>query len=211
MPAVGETPDGVATWRVTADGDPVTVRSRAQWVGSAEAAPQTAHPLARLVRTAHVSLVGWDHVSELEVIRPEYPVLFFADAGRRLPAQLPLPADWPARRGRHLGRRAPARPGRVRDHGARPARPRDPPDGLYRRGHLGQLPAAGPGAPGTRPGAGQRRAPRAFPPALGVEAVITGLTCTWNPASCLDGIDEARPPSARLTTWCAIRLLRRSG
>jgi superfamily I DNA/RNA helicase len=93
LPAVGEAPDGVATWRVTADGDPVVVRSRAQWVGAAEAAPQTAHPLARPVRTVHVSLVGWDHVSELEVIRPEDPVLFFADDGRRLPAQLPLPPD----------------------------------------------------------------------------------------------------------------------
>ena len=93
LPAVGEAPDGVATWRVTADGDPVTVRSRAQWVGSAEAAPQTAHSLARPVRTVHVSLVGWDHVSELEVIRPEDPFLFFADDGRRLPAQLPLPSD----------------------------------------------------------------------------------------------------------------------
>ena len=50
LPAVGDTPDGVATWRVTADGDPVMVRSRAQWVGSAEAAPQTVHPLTRPVR-----------------------------------------------------------------------------------------------------------------------------------------------------------------
>ena len=68
LPAVGEAPDGVATWRVTADGDPVTVRSRAQWVGSAEAAPQATHPLARPVRTVQVSLVGWDHVSELDVV-----------------------------------------------------------------------------------------------------------------------------------------------
>jgi superfamily I DNA/RNA helicase len=93
LPAVGEAPDGVAMWRVTADGDPVTVRSRVQWVGSAEAAPATDHPLARPVRTVHVSLVGWDHVSELEVVRPSDPVLFFSDDGRRLPAQLPLPPD----------------------------------------------------------------------------------------------------------------------
>ncbi|HUY47645.1 MAG TPA: hypothetical protein VMV92_18255 [Streptosporangiaceae bacterium] len=93
LPAVGEAPDGVATWRVTADGDPVTVRSRAQWVGSAESAPETAHPLARPVRTVHVSLVGWDHVSELDVVRPSDPILFFTDDGRRLPAQLPLPPD----------------------------------------------------------------------------------------------------------------------
>ena len=93
LPAVGEAPDGVATWRVTADGDPVTVRSRAQWVGAAEAAPETAHPLARPVRTVQVSLVGWDHVTELEVVQPADPILFFADDGRRLPARLPLPPD----------------------------------------------------------------------------------------------------------------------
>jgi superfamily I DNA/RNA helicase len=93
LPAVGEAPDGVATWRVIADGDPVTVRSRAQWVGSAEAAPQTIHPLTRPVRTVQVSLVGWDHVSELDVVQPSDPILFFAEDGRRLPAQLPLPPD----------------------------------------------------------------------------------------------------------------------
>ena len=93
LPAVGEAPDGVATWRVIADGDPVTVRSRAQWVGSAEAAPQTVHPLTRPVRTVQVSLVGWDHVSELDVVQPSDPILFFAEDGRRLPAQLPLPPD----------------------------------------------------------------------------------------------------------------------
>jgi superfamily I DNA/RNA helicase len=93
LPAVGEAPDGVATWRVTADGKPVTVRSRVQWVGSAESAPATMHPLTRPVRTVDVSLVGWDHVSELEVVRPSDPVLFFADDGRRLPGQLPLPPD----------------------------------------------------------------------------------------------------------------------
>jgi superfamily I DNA/RNA helicase len=93
LPAVGEAPDGVATWRVTADGNPMTVRSRAQWVGAAEAAPETAHPLARPARTVHVSLVGWDHVTELEVVQPADPILFFADDGRRLPARLPLPPD----------------------------------------------------------------------------------------------------------------------
>ena len=93
LPAVGEAPDGVATWRVTADGDPTTVRSRAQWVGAAEAAPETAHPLARPVRTVQVSLVGWDHTTELDVVQPTDPVLFFADDGRRLPARLPLPPD----------------------------------------------------------------------------------------------------------------------
>ena len=93
LPAVGEAPDGVATWRVTADGDPVTVRSQAQWVGAAEAAPETAHPLARPVRTVQVSLVGWDHTTELDIVQPSDPILFFGDDGRRLPARLPLPPD----------------------------------------------------------------------------------------------------------------------
>jgi hypothetical protein len=93
LPAVGEAPDGIATWRVTADGDPITVRSRAQWAGSAEAAPQTMHPLTRPVRTVQVSLVGWDHASELDVVQPSDPILFFSEDGRRLPAQLPLPPD----------------------------------------------------------------------------------------------------------------------
>ena len=78
---------------MTADGDPVTVRSRAQWVGAAEAAPQTAYPLTRPVRTVQVSLIGWDHVTELDVVQPSDPILFFADDGRRLPARLPLPPD----------------------------------------------------------------------------------------------------------------------
>jgi len=93
LPAVGDAPDGVAAWRVTVDGDPVTVRSRAQWVGAAEAAPETAHPLPRPVRTVHVALVGWDHISELQVIEPSDPILFFSEDGRRLPAALPLPPD----------------------------------------------------------------------------------------------------------------------
>jgi hypothetical protein len=93
LPAVGDAPDGVATWRVTADGNPVIVRSRAEWVGSAEAAPETTHPLPRPVRSVQVSLLGWDHVSELQVIEPADPILFFAEDGRRLPGILPLPPD----------------------------------------------------------------------------------------------------------------------
>ena len=92
-PLGGGAPDEVATWRVTADGDPVTVRSRVQWAGSAEVAPQAVHPLARPVRAVHVSLAGWDHVSELDVVPPYDPILFFSADGGWLPAQLPLPPD----------------------------------------------------------------------------------------------------------------------
>ncbi len=92
-PRVGEALDEVATWRVTADGDPVTVRSHAPWAGSAGVAPPAVHPLARPVRTVHVSLAGWDHVSELDVVPPHDPILFFSADGRWLPVQLPLPPD----------------------------------------------------------------------------------------------------------------------
>src|SRR6266487_1900441 len=47
LPAVGDAPDGVALWRVTADGTPDIVQSRALWVGTAEAAPETTYPLSR--------------------------------------------------------------------------------------------------------------------------------------------------------------------
>ena len=86
LPPIVAAPDGVATWRVTADGVPVTIRSRA---GS----PQTAHPLTRPVRAVHVSRAGQDHVTELDVVSPSDPILFFSSDGRRLPARLPLPPD----------------------------------------------------------------------------------------------------------------------
>ena len=86
LPPIVEAPDGVATWRVTADGVPVTIRSRA-------GTPQTAHPLTRPVRAVHVSRAGRDHVTELDVVSPSDPILFFSSDGRRLPARLPLPPD----------------------------------------------------------------------------------------------------------------------
>ena len=86
LPPIVEAPDGVATWRVTADGVLVTIRSRA---GTAP----PAHPLTRPVRTVHVSRAGRDHVTELDVVSPSDPILFFSSDGRRLPARLPLPPD----------------------------------------------------------------------------------------------------------------------
>jgi hypothetical protein len=91
LPAVGEAPDGVAIWRVIADGEAATIKSRALWVGMAEAAPETTHPLHRPVRTVLVSLAGRDLVAELQVVEPTDPILFFADDGRRLPASQSLP------------------------------------------------------------------------------------------------------------------------
>ncbi len=86
LPPIVAAPDGVATWRVTADGVPVTIRSRA-------GTPQLAHPLTRPVRAVHVSRAGRDHVTELDVVSPSDPILFFSSDGRRLPARLPLPPD----------------------------------------------------------------------------------------------------------------------
>jgi len=83
LPAVAA---GLATWQLTADGDPATVRSRA-------GAPPAAHPLTRPVRAVHVGLAGWDHVTELDVVPSCDPVLFFAADGSHLPPRLPLPPD----------------------------------------------------------------------------------------------------------------------
>jgi hypothetical protein len=92
LPAVGDMPDGIARWRVTADGATGTVQSQAMWVGAAEAAPATAYPLSRPARTVLVSLVGReDLATELRVIDQADPILFFAEDGRRLPGSIPLP------------------------------------------------------------------------------------------------------------------------
>jgi hypothetical protein len=92
LPAVGDTPDGVARWKITADGETRTVQSRAMWVGAAETTPQTAFPLERPVRTVLVSLTGReDLAAELTVVDQADPVLFFGDDGRRLSATVSLP------------------------------------------------------------------------------------------------------------------------
>ncbi|WP_433365021.1 hypothetical protein [Streptosporangium sp. CA-115845] len=93
LPAISETPDGIARWNITADGVTTTVRSQAQWVGTAEGAPSTSFGLLRPVRTAVVALAGWQHQSELSVVDPAAPLLVFAEDGRRLPPSLPLPPD----------------------------------------------------------------------------------------------------------------------
>ena len=92
LPAVGDLPDGVAQWRVTADGETHTVQSRALWVGAAEATPETSHPLSHPVRTVLVALVGReDLTSEIRVVEQADPLLVFAEDGRRLPGNVSLP------------------------------------------------------------------------------------------------------------------------
>lgn len=92
LPAVDDMPDGVARWVVTADGERHTVQSRALWVGAAEAAPETSHPLSRPVRTVLVSLVGREELtSEIRVVDQADPLLFFGEDGRRLSGITSLP------------------------------------------------------------------------------------------------------------------------
>ena len=92
LPAVGDAPDGVARWRVTADGDTHTVQSQATWVGAAETTPPAAWPLGRPVRTVVVALAGHEDLSaELRVVDQADPVLFFNEDGRRLAGTVSLP------------------------------------------------------------------------------------------------------------------------
>jgi hypothetical protein len=93
LPAVSDAPDGLASWTITADGVTTTVRSRAEWVGAAEAAPATTFSLLKPVRTAVVSLEGWLHQTELQVVDTAAPMLVFGEDGRMLPASMPLPPD----------------------------------------------------------------------------------------------------------------------
>lgn len=91
LPAVGDAPDGLAIWRVSADGVTGTVQSRAMWVGASEAAPETTYPLTRPTRKVLVSLTGRDLAAELQVVEPADPILFFTEDGRHVPGSLSLP------------------------------------------------------------------------------------------------------------------------
>jgi superfamily I DNA/RNA helicase len=92
LPAVSEMPAGVTRWRITADGDPHSVHTRAMWVGAAGTAPQTTCPLDKPARTVFVSLASReDLAAELRLIDPADPVLFFSEDGRRLAGAVSLP------------------------------------------------------------------------------------------------------------------------
>ena len=92
LPAVGEAPDGVARWQVTADGDTHTVQSRAMWTGATGTTPAAAYPLGRPARTVVVSLAGCeDLAAEFRVVDQADPVLFFNEDGRRLSSTVSLP------------------------------------------------------------------------------------------------------------------------
>lgn len=93
LPAIGDALDGVAVWQLVTDGVPVTVRSRAPWVGANEAVPETFYALPRPVRTVLVSLEGSDARFQLDLIDPHDPLLVFGDDGWLLAPQLGLSAD----------------------------------------------------------------------------------------------------------------------
>ncbi len=92
LPAVGDAADGVARWRVTADGDARTVHSRAMWAGAAGTTPLRPPGRSATARTVLVSLVGHeDRSAELRVVDQADPVLFFSEDGRRLAGTVSLP------------------------------------------------------------------------------------------------------------------------
>lgn len=92
LPAT-DAPDSDIQWLITVDGVPNIVRSQAHWVGTGEKRPVTRFPLIRPARTAAVSLLGWEHAVELDVVDAKAPLLVFTEDGRRLPATVPLPPD----------------------------------------------------------------------------------------------------------------------
>ncbi|MFE9321890.1 hypothetical protein ACIHDR_03660 [Nocardia sp. NPDC052278] len=92
LPAT-DSPDGDIQWLVTIDGVSNTVRSQAHWAGGTEIQPAARFPLIRPARTVAVSLLGWEHAVELDVVDAKAPLLVFTEDGRRLPASAPLPPD----------------------------------------------------------------------------------------------------------------------
>lgn len=93
LPPVKDAPAGFVSWTVTADGEPHIVESQAEWVGVAEAAPQTSFALLRPARTVAVSAHGLVPQTELRVIDSSLPMLVFGEDGHRRPDGMPLPPD----------------------------------------------------------------------------------------------------------------------
>lgn len=93
LPPVGNQPDGTATWQIALDGVTTVVRSRSLWPGASESAPGTTVALSRPIRSASITLGNSALSVDLDVVTPADPLLVFDDAGRRLPAALPLPPE----------------------------------------------------------------------------------------------------------------------
>ncbi|MGH3264670.1 MAG: 3'-5' exonuclease, partial [Trebonia sp.] len=91
LPPVDGIPAGTAPWRLVADGDALAMRSTDVRADAAGTAPQTVVPL-NPVRTAEVSLAAREGVAtEVDVVDPADPVLFFDEDGRRLATTVSLP------------------------------------------------------------------------------------------------------------------------
>lgn len=93
LPPVKDAPAGFVSWTVTADGKPHIVESQAEWVGVAEAAPQTSFALLRPARTVAISAHDLVPHTELRIIDPSSPMLVFGEDGLRRPDGMPLPPD----------------------------------------------------------------------------------------------------------------------
>jgi hypothetical protein len=91
LPAVEEMPAGVASWRITADGDAHPMHGRTLRAAAPGATPQAGFPL-QPVRTVLVALAGYEGpAAELRVVDDADPVLFFDEDGRRLAGTASLP------------------------------------------------------------------------------------------------------------------------
>lgn len=92
LPAVGDAPDGSATWVVGLDASSQRVATRPLAPGLNEPAPQTDVAVAMPARIATVAMAGREDLTvTLTVVDETDPLLAFGEDGVRLPAGLPLP------------------------------------------------------------------------------------------------------------------------
>ena len=92
LPAVGDAPDGSATWVVGLDASSQRVATRPLAPGLNEPAPQTDVAIAMPARIATIAMAGREDLTiTLTVVDETDPLLAFGEDGVRLPAGLPLP------------------------------------------------------------------------------------------------------------------------
>ncbi|KQY51562.1 hypothetical protein [Nocardioides sp. Root140] len=93
LPAVGDAPDGSATWIVGLDASSQRVATRALAPGLNEPAPQTDVALLVPTRIATVAMAGREDLTvTLTIVDETDPLLAFGEDGVRLAAGLPLPS-----------------------------------------------------------------------------------------------------------------------
>jgi hypothetical protein len=93
LPAIGEAPDGTATWSLNIDGVPKLARSRSLWAGASEGAPSTSVVLDRPARSVRIQLQGSLLVNDLDLVDPATPLLIFGEDGLAIAAATTLPAE----------------------------------------------------------------------------------------------------------------------